>query len=161
MKGGPRPTPTALRMIQGTMSAKHGVDEPLPPVTDLPKPPEWLHPFAVEYWHHLAADLWSMGVLTDVDAGMFAALCMAWARWREAEAIVAKLAETDLEHHGILLKTEAGNLIQHPAVGTANTARRDFARMAVEFGLSPSSRTQITAKGKGEADPVARKFFGA
>jgi P27 family predicted phage terminase small subunit len=147
-------------MIQGTRDQVRE-HEPLPPVTDLPQPPAFLHPYAVEYWHSLSADLWSMGVLTDVDVGMFCALCMAWARWRIAEDVVAAMAEKDTVTHGLMMQTKGGNAIQNPVVGTANHARASFARLALEFGLSPSARTQISAKGKGESDPVARKYFGA
>lgn len=158
---GPRPTPTALRMIQGSVRGdRANAAEPLPPVTDLPRPPVWLHAYAVECWNDLAPDLYSMGVLTDVDARMFTALCMAWARWQIAEEDLAKMAENDPVTHALLLKTKEGNAVQNPLVGVANVARRDFARMASEFGLSPAARVQITAKGKADADPAARKYFG-
>lgn len=148
-------------MIEGTARASRTNDaEPLPPVTDLPTPPPWLHPYAVECWEDLAADLWSMGVLTDVDTKMFAALCMSWARWQTAEEDLAKMAESDPITHALLLKTKEGNAVQNPLVGIANVARRDFARLATEFGLSPSARTQIAAGRRGEADPVAKKYFG-
>lgn len=57
-----------------------------------------------------------------------------------------------------MIKTTNGNAIQNPLVGVASTARRDMQRLAAEFGLTPSSRTQIDS-GKGrDDDPIARRY---
>jgi phage terminase small subunit len=45
-------------------------------------------------------------------------------------------------------------------VGVANTARREMQRLAAEFGLSPSARTQIAADPLLN-DPISRKYFGS
>jgi P27 family predicted phage terminase small subunit len=66
----------------------------------------------------------------------------------------------DPSTHGAVLKTKEGNFIENPLVGVVNTLRRDMQRLAAEFGLSPSARTQIEAR-RQEDDPIARKYgFG-
>jgi len=46
---------------------------------------------------------------------------------------------------GFTVETSNHNTIQAPLVGIANTAMRDCMRYAIELGLSPSSRTRVTA----------------
>ncbi len=158
---GPKPTPTALRLLQGGPNAR-GIPagEPIPPASDMPPPPSWLNAYALEEWEKLAEDLYGMGVLTSIDQTMLAAYCMAFARWRQAEEDLQKMADADPVTHGALLKTKEGNAIQNPLVGVANVARRDMARLAAEFGLSPSSRTLINDGKRGETDPVAQRYLG-
>lgn len=86
-------------------------------------------------------------MLTRVDRAALAAYCQAYGRWVEAEQALARMAERDPLTHGLMIKTSNGNAIQNPLVGTANRAMLDMMRCAVEFGMTPSSRTRI------EADP--------
>jgi len=160
MQPGPKPMPTALRLIEsGRRQDGETSGEPLPPISDQPLAPAWLNPLALEEWDRLALTLHTMGVLTDIDQTMLAAYCMAYARWRQAEADLEVMAEADPVTHGALIKTKEGNAIQNPLVGVANVARRDMARLAAEFGLSPSSRTLINL-GQREESPAARKHLG-
>lgn len=70
------------------------------------------------------------------------------------------MAQTDASTHAAVIRTKQGNLIQNPMVGVANTARREMQRLAAEFGLSPSSRTQIEAN-PFVNDPIGKKYFGS
>lgn len=160
MQRGLKPQPTALRLLQGGPDAR-GVNlaEPVPPAKDMPDCPAWLNAYAREEWDRLAEDLYGMGVLTSVDQTMLAAYCMAYARWRLAEEDLQVMADADPITHGALLKTKEGNAIQNPLVGIANVARRDMARLAAEFGLSPSSRTLISSGREDGSDPVSRRYF--
>jgi P27 family predicted phage terminase small subunit len=160
MQRGPKPKPTNLRLLQGAPPRRGEGAEPIPPPSDQPKAPPWLNSYALEEWERLADDLYGMGILTGVDQTMLAAYCMAYARWRQAEEDLQVMADADPLTHGALLKTKEGNAIQNPLVGVANVARRDMARLAAEFGLSPSSRTLIDAGKRGEHDPVASRYFG-
>jgi P27 family predicted phage terminase small subunit len=64
---------------------------------------------------------------------------------------------TDGSTHAAVIRTKQGNLIQNPMVGVASTARREMQRLAAEFGLSPSARTQIEANPLLN-DPIAQKY---
>lgn len=160
MQRGPRPQPTALRILQGGAERARQETEPVVPIGDMPTCPDWLHKYAKEEWESLAETLWGMNVLTSIDQTLLAAYCMAYARWRQAEEDLAEMAKGDELTHGTLLKTKEGNAVQNPLIGVANVARRDMLRLAVEFGLTPSSRTTIEA-GKREGDPTAKRYFGA
>jgi P27 family predicted phage terminase small subunit len=160
VKPGPRPTPTNLRILQGAPPRRTDVSEAIPPPTDLPECPPWLNEYARQEWDRLAADLYGMGVLTGIDQTMLAAFCTAYSRWRTAEEDLQKQADEDDETHGAIIDTINGNKIQNPLMGVANAARRDMQRLAVEFGLTPSSRTLIDAGKRGEVDPIGARYFG-
>lgn len=158
-KPGPRPLPTNMRLLHGLAPSRTAVvNEAKPTRPDMPEAPPWISAYALEEWERLAQELYDMGVLTLIDQTMLAAYCMAYARWRQAEEDLAVMAGLDQHTHGVLLKTKEGNAIQNPLVGIANTARRDMLRLALEFGLTPSSRTLI-AGGRGEEDPREARYF--
>ena len=58
----------------------------------------------------------------------------------------------------LMLKTQAGNVVQNPAIGIANVARRDMPRLAAEFGLTPSARVALDNSRLEPDDPVAPKY---
>jgi P27 family predicted phage terminase small subunit len=156
---GPKPTPTALRILQGGASPKND-REPMPVLpSEVPDPPAWLTGYAVDEWRRIAEDLFATGVYANIDETALAAYCVAYQRWRHAEEDVRKMAEGDPLTHAALVKTTNGNAIHNPLVGVASAAMRDMLRLSVEFGLTPSSRTQIESiKREGDGDGVARKY---
>ena len=83
----------------------------------------------------MAKELHEIGVLTTIDRAALAGYCVAYGRWMEAEKIVAE--------KGAVLKTTAGNLIQNPYLAVANKAWEHMMKAAVEFGLTPSSRSRV------------------
>lgn len=128
------------------------------PANDKPPPPRWLKGFGLEEWHRLADPLHAIGTLTSVDQSMFAIYCEAFGRLRTAIADLERMAAEDPTTHGVVLKTRDGNFVQNPMVGAVNVLRRDVQRLAAEFGLSPSARTQITAGASAADDPILRKY---
>lgn len=74
-------------------------------------------------------------LLEKIDAAQLAFYCITYARWQDAEDLV--------QSEGILIQTQSGNVIQHPALGVANTAMKMCHRFASEFGLSPSTRRKM------------------
>lgn len=158
---GPKPKPTKLRLLQGGASKRAGnpLEPQMPAPTELPDPPIYLNSLALEEWNRVVEDLFSTGVYANVDQTMLAAYCMAYSRWRWAEADLDKMAENDPTTHAALIKTTNGNAIQNPLVGVANTARREMQRLAGEFGLTPSSRTSIEGGKGGDPDTIGAKYF--
>lgn len=69
------------------------------------------------------------------------------------------MAQIDGSTHGAVLKTKAENFFPNPLAGYVNTLRRDVQRLAAEFGLSPSARTQIDAATSPKDDWIGRKYF--
>jgi P27 family predicted phage terminase small subunit len=131
-------------------------NEPQPPA-DMPACPDYLNDYARAEWARVADTLHAIGTLTQIDQTMFAAYCIAYSRWRRAEEDLERMAVTDGSTHAAVIRTKQGNLIQNPMVGVANTARREMQRLAAEFGLSPSARTQIDADPL-RNDPIAQKY---
>lgn len=134
--------------------------EPKPPA-DPPKPPKWLGKYALEEWRRVASTLHSIGTVSAIDGSMLAAYCEAFGRYRQAVEDLDKMASGDDVTHGVVFKTKEGNAIQNPQVGAVNVLRRDALRLAAEFGLTPSARTQIEALPGGSGagrDPIARKY---
>lgn len=173
-KRGPKPKPPALRVVQNA-----GIDqEPLPPPADddRPTPPAWLTPLARKEWDRLEQTLWAMGCLSEIDQGMFAAYCMAWGRYEQAEIDLnawikaeqavkprSKKKKPGTKTSGAVATTAAGNKIMNPLFGVVNTLRRDMQRLAAEFGLSPAARAQVGGNGAGAGkarDPIGEKYFG-
>lgn len=154
---GPRPRPTALRVLEGNKGKRPlPQHEPAPP-PGKPACPEFLNAYARAEWHRVAETLYSLGTLSQIDQSMLAAYCTAYARWRQAEEDLERMTQTDATTHAAVIRTRQGNLIQNPLVGVANTALREMQRLAAEFGLSPSARTQIEANPFAN-DPIARKY---
>lgn len=160
-KRGPPPKPSSLRLLEGGNRGRRPLplNEPQPSrPLEAPAPPSYVSGYARTEWERVIGDLCSTGVYANVDQTMLAAYCMAYGRWRLAEDVASRLAAQDPGTHGLLLKTQSGNVIQNPAVGVANVARRDMLRLAAEFGLTPSGRTALDNARRDSDDPVARKY---
>lgn len=103
----------------------------------LPACPKHLNDDARKEWNRLGKRLIEVGLFADVDTGALAIYCQAWARWIEAEQ---KLAE-----FGTVIKAPSGYLAQSPYLAIANKAIDQMSKMLVEFGMSPSSRSKVSA----------------
>ncbi len=80
---GPRPQPTALRVLRGNPGKRPlNADEPKPASIASIAPPVWLDPTAAEAWRELAPRLQKLGLLTELDQQRFSMLCIHWSRWR-------------------------------------------------------------------------------
>ena len=139
-KRGPAPKPTALKVLQGNPGKRPLNDkEPEYEKSDeLLKPPPYLSTHAKKEWKRIAPMLLNNGLLTNVDISALGAYCQAYNRWIEAEKAIRT--------YGMTCVTDKGNIIQRPEVGIANTAMRDMLKYAKEFGLTPSSRTNLKAE---------------
>ena len=81
-------------------------------------------------------------MLTELDLGVFATYCDAYARWKEA---------TDfLNERGLFFITPSGYPQQFPQVAIAQNYAKLMNRCAEQLGLTPSSRSRIVA-GNGSA----------
>jgi P27 family predicted phage terminase small subunit len=151
MTRGPRPTPTHLRLLRGNPSKRPvNPNEPKPSIPEecLP-PPKFLEPYAVEEWQRVAPELHRLGLLTVPDVGALAAYCGAYARWRNAEEVLAKIAANDPTMRGLLVKQVGMGATINPLVKVARLAAADMIRAAGEFGMTPAARSRIAA-GVGE-----------
>jgi len=143
---GRKPKPTQLKVITGNPGGRPlNKFEIAPPMSKSPpKPPAHLLPEGKAEWKRLAPTLTLLGVLSELDAAPFAAYCQAYARWMQAERLLAKLAEQDPAGMGaMLIKTRGGGVMPNPLVWVARNAANDMVRYAAEFGFTPSARSRI------------------
>jgi P27 family predicted phage terminase small subunit len=113
--------------------------EPIPP-SGIPEPPMELSPDAQAEWNRISPLLIEMGVLSTVDVTALAAYCECFSAWVSATRMVRKV--------GAVLKTKAGFPVVSPYVAIASKALDQMRKFLVEFGMTPSSRSRITASGK-------------
>lgn len=138
--------PTALKVVRGNPGKR-----PLPENEPTPKgeavAPDWLSLQAAAHWPAVADQLERAGVLTSMDAHALAMYCEAFARWQDANALIAKT--------GLVVPGQKGTLTQNPAVHIANAAFDQMRKMLIEFGMTPSSRSRVIKAPTDEADQYA------
>jgi P27 family predicted phage terminase small subunit len=136
-KKGPRPTPARLKLLRGNPGRRPVEDRTPRPARGVPKAPPHLSKEAKAEWKRVTAELDAAGLLTRADRAALAAYCVVWARWVEAE--------TALAAKGPVYATAEGNLAQNPWLWVCNKALDQLRAYAVQFGLSPASRTRLEA----------------
>lgn len=168
---GRKPIPTHLKLIKGNPGKREVNKQEPKPAALMRKPaPDWFDDYARQEWDRRLEQLTRNGVITEVDDGALTALCVAWSRWMKAEEALDKVAKASPATHGLMIRTAAkkakdgsdaggGNMIQNPLVGTANKAMELYLKLAVEFGMTPSSRARVTAARGDDGNPFA-KFGG-
>ena len=149
----PRPKPTRLKILSGNPGHRPlNEREPKPAIpTELPEAPLPLSRVARKEWTRTGGILLRMRVLTEADLAAFAAYCVVFGRWQEAE--------NDVRRRGVMVpaKPRSKNLIQNPFLGIANKALQQMLRLLAEFGLTPSTRTRIVAGEASQDDAERRK----
>lgn len=134
---GKKPKPTALKVLQGNPGHRPlNKNEPKPKVSNY-DPPEFLDGEAVEIWKQEAPRLISLGILTETDRLIFGALCEKVANWLHYSRKMHEAPD--------LVKSNAGNIVPNPYIRLANHAYQDMCKVAVEFGLTPVSRSRVNA----------------
>ncbi len=136
---GRRPKPTRIKEIEGNPGKRPLNRQEPQPEAEIPECPEHLDDAAREEWNRIAPQLLALGVLARIDRAALAAYCTHWSRWVEAE--------TQLRKFGTVIKTAKGYPIQNPYLGIANTAVDQMRKFLTEFGMTPSSRSRVSASG--------------
>ncbi len=138
---GRKPKPTAIKKLTGNPGKralpKH---EPKADVA-LPKPPNHLDARAKKYYKEMGGQLVAMRVMTTADRDALALLAQTYSDWVRAKQ--------DLDKYGMTMeqRDRSGRLtvVTNPAWRIANAAAKNYHRLLIEFGLTPSSRTRIEA----------------
>lgn len=140
---GRKPKPTALKLITGNPGKRA-----LPKFEPKPQPgaemPDWLSDEAKAQWALVAQQLEASGILTQIDGPALGLYCEAFARWRHANDQVVKF--------GSVVKAPSGFPVQSPFLAIANRAWDQMMKALVEFGMTPSSRSRVTANGPQEEE---------
>jgi P27 family predicted phage terminase small subunit len=103
-----------------------------------PRMPRHLDKIARREWKQLCPMLERMGVLTEADGIALANLCVDYSILQQAQESLAKV--------GLLSKTEKTGMIhQSPLLNIIAVTTARVMRGLREFGLTPASRTRVTA----------------
>lgn len=155
---GPKPKPTRLKLLAGTARA-HRLNPAEPDIVPaVPAAPDHLSDAALAEWVRVTGEMAQAGILSELDRGALAAYAQAYGRWVAAERALAVMAARDSVTAGLVIRTQSGNAIQNPLVGTANKAMADMVRYAAEFGLTPSARSRVSATNMPDADDPFAQF---
>lgn len=134
---GRKPVPSALKLLRGNPGKRAlPENEPVAPAGEA-LPPEWLGKYGLAHWREIAPMLQSARVLTVMDAQALGDMCLAYQKWREAMDTEAR--------HGAYTKAQSGFPILAPWVTEGEKQRGIWRRMMAEFGMTPSSRSRVTA----------------
>ena len=137
-KSGQRYKPTQAKQLAGTLRPERvNPNEPAGPVLGkMPPCPSHLNGEARKTWSKFGRALIEMGVLTWVDLHGLAAYCVVHARWLEVE--------TQLQTYGVMLSQD-GRLFPSPYLKIAEDCLKQMRAWMTEFGITPSSRSRVTA----------------
>ena len=142
--GGRRPKPTAGKELAGNPGRRKLNKAEPKPKAGTPKVPAHLTKIAKAEWKRLAPELGNLALLTEVDRAAFEVYCETYATWVRAKKETEK--GFTYEHNGLRR--------MKPEVKIAEQALRLLRLYAIEFGLTPSSRTRIAAGLADGAQPL-------
>lgn len=141
---GRKPKPTKLKVLQGTFRTdRANKNEPMPDPC-IPEAPDHLSKEALIEWGRITNELKKLGLITNIDMVALAMYCQCWGRVIRYEKIVAEKGE--------LYKTASGHIQISPAMCVLNKSMEQSHKFLTEFGLSPSSRTKVTAANQQKID---------
>lgn len=169
---GPPKKPTRLKVIQGTFRADRAtVNEPKPE-PGIPVVPAHLSDEAKVEWGRVTQDLEALGLLTRIDRAALAAYCEWWSDWVDAtrkcigesgkDLKVIKTGERILyDAEGRITERSGGNFVENPYYSIKKRAAELMHKFLTEFGMTPASRTRISAKPVEAEKVTGWKNFGA
>ena len=147
MKPGTKPKPLKVKLLEGrrvNRKLKDGEPEPAP---GRPTCPDHLSVSAKWEWKRIVPELEAMGLISKVDMAVLAGYCQYFGEWKDT----CKL----LKGKSPIVLTKSNNVIQNPLLGVAHKAYDLMCKSAVEFGLTPSSRTRINVNNANDPeDPM-------
>ena len=134
---GRKPKPIELRVLHGGAAEKALAEHPKPRRV-LPRCPPFLTGEAATCWRRLSRELFAAGLLSAVDRDALAVYCTVYARWLEAERMIAEV--------GIVKESMTGKLARNPYLAIAQQSIAQLGKLAAEFGMTPSSRSRVKAE---------------
>ena len=137
MTAGRKPKPTALKLIQGTYRADRANPNEPKPKAGIPPCPKFLQGDARKQYRKTAKKLAKIGLMTELDDMALSMLCQAWVDYLESTDQVKK--------SGMLVKSPNGFPVLNPYLIAANQALKKVRSLLAEFGMTPGSRSRISA----------------
>ena len=152
MGGRPR-IPRELKELHGSLNATRDKELPIKGtiVIGLEAPSD-LNEWGQRYWLDIMEEYQRLGIITRVDVGALHSVCYWYGLMNEAADIVsAKGLEVEVEK--VTPKGESYTVTEtNPMIAVADKAFKNYIAMCREFGLTPASRTRISAPDPKEGD---------
>ncbi len=144
---GRKRTPSAQRRLEGNPAHRRlNPDEPVA-VAGLPDCPAHVKGEARREWRRMGKRLVSESRMAHTYKAAFAAYCVAWGRWVDAEHQLEEFGTVILTNQQVNEKGEpigGGNLVQSPYLAVANKAQQQMMKALGELGLSPTSQSRVS-----------------
>ena len=140
-------TPDALKIVAGTARPDRMNPDAPQAASGVSDPPEWLSEGAAERFNQLSAIALDLGIASPVDQCAQALLA---SRLDEIERLTAII-----EDGGHTFLTETGMVRARPEVGMRNEAMRHAQSLLCEFGLTPATRSKVSAAKSQTENPFA------
>jgi len=83
----------------------------------------------------------AVGLVTAIDRGTLTLMCEAWGDHMEAREMIAKAKAQG--GSGMFVKSPNGYPMQSPWLAVSNKTYELYCKLAIEFGMTPSSRTRV------------------
>ena len=142
---GRRRKPLKILELSGTRRAdRHGEGPEVKPDSAMPRCPTWLGQEGKAEWRRVVPKLGGLGMLSTVDRGALSQMCDAWDVFVTLRRRLAKM----LRDNEIDVTYQRLNNQKSVSIAT-------YYRIAVEFGLTPSSRARLRPGSRPAALPGA------
>lgn len=138
---GRRPMPTGLKIHRGNPGKGPLPQNEPKPSAKLPQAPKWLGAEARKQYNTQGKKLLKLGVLKETDADQWAMYCHCWQQYIECVEKVKVLGVV------VVQKDDKGRvqLRQNQYMAEMHKLMKTLKELATQFGLTPSSRTGISA----------------
>ena len=133
---GPPPKSSYLKALEGNPGKRPLKGNNAKPRSVAPDCPDWLNAEAKAEWKRLAPELERLGLLTVLDRAAFSCYCQSFGHWVQAQRV--------LREHGMMYVTASGRVRERPEVAIAESSLKLMRAFAVEFGLTPNSRSRFS-----------------
>jgi len=133
---GPRPKPTALKILEGNRGRRPLPDREPKPAIVLPKPPDDLDMVARKEWARVASELYAIGILSTLDVGVLAEMCAAHS--------ICVRARREMRRQGEIIKGKGkGRDYVNPWWRVFEQSRNAKIKCMIELGMTPSARSRV------------------
>tara|TARA_R100000541_G_scaffold15770_1_gene25175 strand:+ start:164 stop:643 length:480 start_codon:yes stop_codon:yes gene_type:complete len=144
MGKGRKKTPTVLKEMYGTARPDRVLENEMQVdlLSELPEAPDLLSEIGIAEWYKVTTQLFNLKMLHDVDQSLILAYCNEMSLYIESELELRQNGRIDnfTNSNGDLIRSQA-----KPLVKVKNDALANALKLAVQFGLTPVARTNISA----------------
>ena len=113
----------------------------------------------------MAKELDELGILTTIDRAVFASYCQAWSMWKRAlkavqkDGTVIRAKERETKYpDGSIVRT-GGVPMVNPLYKLVDAENAKMMKALTEMGMSPSSRSRVSAAERKPAEADRRERF--